>query len=352
MQKVRGVDQFPCLEDEGSDGGDDINAQARGIDGGDGVHVPNGVGNVNDNYSQGGNNDTPSCCHCLTGKTRETKPGHKQYNDAIFAIIFLAQLFLVSIAAITFGPGALRDKIYGALNGNGSEYGVGGIGGGGVGSNAKGVGEDYNPFAGLQSDDVIIAAMYRPANSGGEEFDNHDDDQDWNGISHIDYINVIQLVCIASGYASISSLLALGFMMMLSKSLLHATLLLTIIVSLAWTCLGLAFSSYTILPTTGIVALAFSIFYTVVVWERIPFAATNISVALKGMRSTLDIPMVGIGILGVSFLWTIWWICAFIGVFDFLNDDVELSDGWMGVVVAFFLFSYYWTIQVIKVRFS
>jgi hypothetical protein len=161
---------------------------------------------------------------------------------------------------------------------------------------------------------------------------------------------VIQLVCITSGYASLCSLLALGFMMMLSKSLLHVTLIFTIVVSTAWALLGWAFSSYRFIPTIGILALTLSFVYTIVVWDRIPFAATNLSVALKGMRSTLDIPFTGICVLMVSFLWTIWWICAFVGVFDFLNDDAELSDGWMAVVVGFFLFSYYWTIQVIKVR--
>ena len=85
------------------------------------------------------------------------------------------------------------------------------------------------------------------------------------------------------------------------------------------------------------------------VWDRVPFAATNLNVALKGMRSTLDVPFVGLGVLAVTFLWTIWWICAFVGTFDFLNDDDELSNDWMSMVVIFFLFSYYWTFQVIKV---
>jgi len=140
----------------------------------------------------------------------------------------------------------------------------------------------------------------------------------------------------------------LGFMMMLSKSLLHATLIFSIGISLAWTVLGWAFSPGYILPITGVVALALSSSYTFVVWDRIPFAATNLSVALKGMRSTLDIPIVGLCVLTITFLWTIWWICAFVGTFNFLHDDEELSNDWMSVVVVFFFFSYYWTFQVIK----
>lgn len=254
-------------------------------------------------------------------------------NDAIFAFVFMCHLMLVCVSAVVFGPGNLRDKIYGSLEMQGGRYHED---------------EDYNPFAGLQSDDVII--MYKPTNTADSSEEMTSVEENSPSISHIDYVNVIQLVCITSGYASLCSLLALGFMMMLSKSLLHVTLIFTIVVSTAWALLGWAFSSYRFIPTIGILALTLSFVYTIVVWDRIPFAATNLSVALKGMRSTLDIPFTGICVLMVSFLWTIWWICAFVGVFDFLNDDAELSDGWMAVVVGFFLFSYYWTIQVIKVR--
>ncbi|KAL7464034.1 hypothetical protein ACHAXS_005790 [Conticribra weissflogii] len=303
VQKVRGVSQFPSRHD----GGD--NDEGGTADAG-----------------EANKRCLPFCAKCGISKR-----GWDQSNDVVFAVIFLTQLLLVSIAAITFGPGALRDKIYGKFHHHDYETPV----------------EDYNPFAGLQTDDVIIMSPFRPHDTNTNQVFDSAAKDDWS-ISHIDYINVIQLVCIASGYASVCSLLTLGFMMMLSKSLLHATLILTIAVSLIWTCLGIAFSSYTFIPTLGFVTLCLSFFYTMIVWERIPFAATNLSVALKGMRSTLDIPMIGILILGVSFLWTIWWICAFVGVFDFLNDDEGISDDWMVVVIVFFLFSYYWTIQVIK----
>jgi len=264
----------------------------------------------------------------------EQPPG--RCNDAIFAFIFLCQFLLVSMSAMAFGPGALRDKIYGSLNG------------GDDGDAEEGDNVDYNPFAGLQTDDVIIVNNPGQGIAGWDRRGGIPEGEMSDGISHIDYINIFQLVCIASGYASLCSLLALWFMMMLSKNLLHATLIFTIGASLLWTILGLAFGSYYILPLTGVIAMAVSFFYTLVVWDRISFAATNLSVALKGMRSTLDIPFVGVCVLAITILWTIWWVCAFVGTFDFLNDDTELSNDWMSVVVVFFIFSYYWTFQVIK----
>ena len=237
-----------------------------------------------------------------------------EWRDVIFSGIFVLQFLLVGIGALIFGPGALRDEMYPVQV------------------------KDYNPFAGLQSDDIIISFV--PQQEVEEEIET---------ISHIDYVNVIQLVTIASGYASLCSLLALGFMMMLSKNILHIMLIFTVGVSFVCTVLGMTLSQGWGIPIAGMGVLGTSFVYTVVVWDRIPFAATNLSVALKGMRSTLDIPFLGVCLLAVSFIWTIWWICSFVGVFDFLSDTEELSDDWMFVVIVFYVFSYYWTMQVIKV---
>ena len=73
------------------------------------------------------------------------------------------------------------------------------------------------------------------------------------------------------------------------------------------------------------------------------------SCRLLNCRFNKLIPCAGVGVLALTFAWTIWWICAFVGTFNFLNGAEELSNGWMSVVMVFFVFSYYWTFQVIKV---
>jgi hypothetical protein len=250
-------------------------------------------------------------------------------NDTLFAFLFVCQLLLVSMAALAFGPAAVHHRLTGAV------------------ADRQVVENDYNPFAGLQSDDIIVAGMYEHSKGGG------DVSIDLTGYGseriYIDYVNVIQLVCVASGYASFSSIFALGFMMMLSRNLLQAILIFTVVVCLLWSMLGLALSHYLFIPAIGIFALAMSASYTWVIWDRIPFAATNLSVALKGMRETLDIPLLGVCNLVATFAWTICWICAFFGALDYLWNEEELSNDWMVVVVIFFVFSYYWTTQVIKV---
>ena len=250
-------------------------------------------------------------------------------NDSLFAFLFLCQFLLVSMAAIAFGPAAIHDRLIGAT------------------ADQEGMEHDYNPFAGLQSDDIIVNGLYEPPKSDvvGGELAGRGDER----ISYIDYVNVIQLICVASGYASISSIFTLGFMMMISRNLLQAILIFTVVVCLSWSVLGLTLSNNFFIPAVGILSLIMSACYTWVVWDRIPFAATNLSVALKGMRRTLDIPILGVCNLVATFAWTICWICAFFGASDYLWNEEELSNNWMVVVVIFFFFSYYWTTQVIKV---
>eukprot|EP00580_Thalassiosira_gravida_P017286 CAMPEP_0201665132 /NCGR_PEP_ID=MMETSP0494-20130426/6382_1 /ASSEMBLY_ACC=CAM_ASM_000839 /TAXON_ID=420259 /ORGANISM="Thalassiosira gravida, Strain GMp14c1" /LENGTH=412 /DNA_ID=CAMNT_0048144033 /DNA_START=551 /DNA_END=1786 /DNA_ORIENTATION=- len=50
-------------------------------------------------------------------KVRGTEQPFSGCNDAIFAFIFLCQFLLVSMSALAFGPGALRDKIYAVVGG-------------------------------------------------------------------------------------------------------------------------------------------------------------------------------------------------------------------------------------------
>ena len=269
--------------------------------------------------------------------------GRRRCNDIPCAFAFVCQFLLISMSAFAFAPEALRDwSVYGPTGGEPTMDGQ-----------ATGVVHDHNPFAGLQSDDIVI--MDRPKKSGnsrGGQTSSVDDDGGGGGggISRIDYVNVIQLVTIASGYACLCSFLALGFMMMLSTNLIHSTLIFSIAVSLIWTIVGWAYGSkFLIIPISGGVSLSLSLIYTVWVWNKISFASTNLSVALKAMRSMLSIVFVGLCVSALTFLWTIWWMCSFIGTFNFLYEDKGLSNNWIIVVVSFYIFSYCWTFQVLKV---
>ena len=240
-------------------------------------------------------------------------------NDAVFAFMFLCQFLLVAMSALAFLPSALQSP---------------------QGTDVSGDVGDFNPFEGLQVDDIIIMDEAREVKAPAED----------RLVSHIDYINVIQLAFIACGYAVLCSLLTLGFMVMLSKNLLQVALVFTILASVAWTAIGLYLKSHWLISMMGMAFMVWSCVYTLVSWDRIPFAATNLSVALMGMRSTLDILLLGMCIVTSMFLYTVMWLCAAIGTYDYISDEESLSNDWLSVIVVLFGFSYVWTFQVIKVR--
>ena len=241
-------------------------------------------------------------------------------NDAVFAFMFLCQFLLVSMSALAFLPSALQSPPHDPVV-------------------SDDVG-DFNPFEGLQVDDIIIMEEAREVNTPAED----------RMVSHIDYLNVIQLAVIASGNAVLCSLLTLGFMVMLSKNLLHVALVFTILSSVTWTVTALSLNSHWVISIMGFAFMVWSCVYSLVSWDRIPFAATNLSVALMGMRSTLDILLLGICIVTSMFLYTVMWLCAAIGTYDYISDEEDVSNEWLGVIVILFGFSYVWTFQVIKVR--
>jgi len=179
----------------------------------------------------------------------------------------------------------------------------------------------------------------------------------------IDYKNVIALCGITGFYACIISILTVGFMLIIAKSLIQTVLVFSVVLSLAWGCIGLFLGGHnSIIPFLGFVALFLTLGYTIIVWDRIPFAATNLHTALCAMRCTADITLVGLGFVVVTFLWCWMWCAAFIGVVDNINtsdcaeldkddDDYECikqANRYHWWVYALLLFSFYWTSLVLK----
>lgn len=175
----------------------------------------------------------------------------------------------------------------------------------------------------------------------------------WN--IHVDYSNAFQLSCISALYAASLSALLIGMMMILGKALIPTTLCLTVIVCIAFSTIGIALSPYSFVPIIGIIALALSIGYSIVVWDRIPFAATNLDTALCGVKCTADVLVVGMIMMVAAFFWTITWTVAFLGVYDHYLDDLTGDDGdklieWTGVLIYGGMFtSYIWTLTVFMV---
>lgn len=213
------------------------------------------------------------------------------------------------------------------------------------------------------------STVYDPYNSpvkGFHPIDQYNDDPFTTSSSvpklqskniHVDYLNAFQLSCITGLYSTALSALSIGMMMILGTALIPTVLCLSVIVCVALGTIGIALSPYSFVPVIGIIALAFTLGYSIVVWDRIPFAATNLNVALCGVKSSADILLVTLGMMLCGFLWTIDWVVAFLGIYDHHLDKLEstnsqISDNftWMGIsIYAGMLISYFWTLNVIMV---
>lgn len=175
----------------------------------------------------------------------------------------------------------------------------------------------------------------------------------WAKDIYVDYTNAVQLACITALYSTVLSALAIGMMMILNSAFIPTVLCVTVLA-----CIGagtiMALSPYTVMPVVALAALAISLAYSIVVWDRIPFATTNLHTALVCIKSSADILLAGFAMMLIAFFWTIIWMVAFLGIYDHYldNADHELrrSISWDGLSVSLgMILSYIWTFNVILV---
>jgi len=248
-------------------------------------------------------------------------------HDLPFAIIFLMQLCAVIYLAISFagetvlsGPAAAQAA---------SDF-------------------DSQPFdiSNIYSDDPFSDG--RAPNMGGSPLEN------WAQDIHVDYSNAFELSCITALYATSLSALSIGMMMILGKALIPTVLCFSVIICIAFATIGSVLTPYSCIPIVGLLVLLLMLGYSIVVWERIPFAATNLNTALCGIKSSADVLLVSFVMMVAAFTWTIGWAIAFLGVFDHYLDKnseygVNNSVTWSGVLVYLGMcISYIWTINVMN----
>lgn len=271
----------------------------------------------------------------IVQKIRGTMQDSSTCRDFIFAALFVVQLVLVLFCAIHFfGSGVMRFDVQSSFSRDAQ-------------NESKG-----SRF--LESS-ASLSDFVNGNNGGGPA----------KQISQVatsfvlNYQAVMSIVGITGLYASILSLLTVGFMLIIVKSLIQTVLVFCILLSLAWGVMwyALARQQHGVVAILGFVAFILMVGYTIVVWDRIPFAATNLHTALAAMQSTADITLLGMSMILVAFAWCLVWCMAFIGLVDTLDvcepgdkacrDDLNNHNNVL-LYVVFFL-SFCWTNQVIKV---
>lgn len=166
----------------------------------------------------------------------------------------------------------------------------------------------------------------------------------------VDFSGILY-ICLISGLGAVAiSALALSFMTQYAQVLVQFCVIFSMFCSL----LLIIISGFQDRDGAAFVAFLFfalSACYAWTIWNRIPFAASNLATALTAVRSNLGVALVAYGLVLVAVAWTLLWMISLIGIYVRSADCHQgVCEGHInGGVAIFFLLSFYWTQQVIKV---
>jgi hypothetical protein len=188
-------------------------------------------------------------------------------------------------------------------------------------------------------------------NTYGYEALRYHDDMDSDSSVTIIYTNVIYVSMLSGIFAVAISGLALLLMTAIARKIVQVALILTITLSFVWGTIGIGLSPKKVVPATGIIALALSVAYTFIVWDRIPFVAANLNAALNGIRANPGAVLIAFFFQFLALGWSIYYTFVVIGVYDAMEvGHIDLSFHSMKLVVYAALgISYYWTLHVFLV---
>lgn len=184
---------------------------------------------------------------------------------------------------------------------------------------------------------------------GGENAGAYTDD--YSNVEFDYDMNALLITLAMAGLAGfVIATLSLTFMMNCAQGLVKMALIFNILICIGLMALSLLTMNLGLLAMSGL-GLLVSGYYAYAVWNRIPFAASNLVTALSAVRSNMGLSFFAYNNLIISFLWSILWGIAFVATIYVLGEcDAEgnCQKETNPFLVFTFLVSYFWTAQVIK----
>lgn len=191
---------------------------------------------------------------------------------------------------------------------------------------------------------VLLSNMY--------SYDALQEHDDVNGSEVTVYYHNLLIIAGCSGvFAMIVSTTLLGVMAFFARNFLQVALVVAIALSFVWGTLGIGLSPQNLVPVTGIVALALSVAYAIVVWDRLPFSTANLLTALTAIQTYPGTVVMTLVSQFLGLAWSIYYAVICIGVYDAIQEGrIAVSERFAIVIYILLGISYCWTIQVILVR--
>lgn len=180
----------------------------------------------------------------------------------------------------------------------------------------------------------------------------HPEDDGSTAVS-VNYQNLLIIAGCCGAFAIAVSTILLGVMSYFARNFVQVALIMAIALSFVWGTLGIGLSPQNLVPITGIVALALTVAYAIIVWDRVPFSTANLLTALSAIRehpTTLWMTVVS-QLLGLG--WSIYFAVVCCGIYDAIEEGrINVSHRIAVVIYVLLGVSYYWTIQVFLVSAS
>ena len=198
----------------------------------------------------------------------------------------------------------------------------------------------------------IIGIVYLGNLYGPEAVQFHDEVPEDSSVTII-YNNVIYVACLSGCFAVTISALTLLLMSALAKQMVQIALIIAIALSFAWGTIGIGLSPKMVVPATGVIALALSVAYAFIVWDRIPFASANLDAALHGIKANPGSIVIAFFFQFLALGWSIYFTYVAVGVYDAMEDgtiDIGSAPDFKILMYCALAVSYYWTLHVFLVR--
>mmetsp|Transcript_23247 Transcript_23247/g.46379 ORF Transcript_23247/g.46379 Transcript_23247/m.46379 type:complete len:482 (+) Transcript_23247:142-1587(+) len=161
---------------------------------------------------------------------------------------------------------------------------------------------------------------------------------------------IIMMILVAAAAGFVTSLCGLAMIMACAKTIIHFSLVFSIISSIAVVVIAIA-SGNILSSIVAVLMLVLTTCYYCAVKDRIPFAAANLNTATTAVKENL------FGLLAstvffdlLGFLYSVAWGLGYMGIFAewgcFSESNVCETDGIRGAVIFFLLLAMFWTSQV------
>mmetsp|Transcript_4910 Transcript_4910/g.12002 ORF Transcript_4910/g.12002 Transcript_4910/m.12002 type:complete len:585 (+) Transcript_4910:122-1876(+) len=183
------------------------------------------------------------------------------------------------------------------------------------------------------------------------EDNGNDNDNDNDGGEALTMDMIWTILAVSGAVGLLVSSLAMSLMMAIPVAMIKMALIFNLLVTAAvfGFIIHVDDSKMTIPVALGFLLL--TVYYTYIVWRRIPYAASTLVTALTAVKCNMGLSLFAYNNLIVTFVWSLWWSTAFLATFYVVGDcdaegycDKEINGG----LVFLFLVSFFWTAQIIK----